>query len=103
MWPERVCLMRFAASTRWIRRKRPSARTRGLFRHLDPSLSLERIEQFARHYGEGIYPGSGLGYSNGQLLLGFHHNVPDNTLPIFWMDEFDREWDALFPRYTKVY
>lgn len=41
-----------------------------------------------------------LGYENGQLLLGFYHNTPDNTLPIFWMSE---KWTPIFKRYSKLY
>ena len=28
-----------------------------------------------------------LGYRDSQLLIGFQHNTPDNTLPIIWYDE----------------
>tara|TARA_B100001059_G_C17789767_1_gene559402 strand:+ start:19 stop:600 length:582 start_codon:yes stop_codon:yes gene_type:complete len=42
-----------------------------------------------------------LGYKNSQLLLGFAHNTPDNTLPIFWGDK--STWKPIFKRYHKFY
>ena len=44
-----------------------------------------------------------LGYKDGQLLIGFNHNTPDNTLPIFWYDENDINWFPIFKRYNKKY
>lgn len=41
-----------------------------------------------------------LGYKGSQLLLGFTHNTPDNTLPIIWGDY---DWVPLFKRYHKNY
>jgi len=48
-------------------------------------------------------PQHGLGFNNGQLLIGFHHNTPDNTLPIIWYDESEIGWMPIFPRYNKIY
>jgi hypothetical protein len=39
-----------------------------------------------------------LGYKNSQALIGFHHNVPDNTLPIIWSDN---NWHPIFKRIHK--
>lgn len=44
-----------------------------------------------------------LGYSNSQLLIGFEHNVPDNTLPIIWYNEDEPQWTPIFKRYNKIY
>jgi hypothetical protein len=44
-----------------------------------------------------------LGFKDGQLLIGFHHNTPDNSLPIFWYDEEDLPWNPIFRRYNKKY
>ncbi len=44
-----------------------------------------------------------LGYNNGQLMLGFHHNTPDNTMPIFWYNEDMIPWQPIFERKNKVY
>jgi hypothetical protein len=54
-------------------------------------------------YGSTIWPEYPLGYEDGQLLLGFHHNTPDNTLPVFWADEeCGSPWTPIFKRYPKV-
>lgn len=44
-----------------------------------------------------------LGFCDGQLLIGFHHNTPDNTLPIIWHDEEGINWNPVFRRYNKKY
>jgi hypothetical protein len=41
-----------------------------------------------------------LGYKNSQALIGMHHNIPNNTLPIIWSKN---DWHPIFPRKTKVY
>ncbi len=53
-------------------------------------------------YGRLLVPGYPLGYADGQLLLGFHHNTPDNTLPIIWVDNGPRDWKPIFRRYGKL-
>ena len=42
-----------------------------------------------------------LGYQDCQMLLGFHHNTPNNTLPIFWQEK--NWWAPIFKRYAKIY
>lgn len=42
-----------------------------------------------------------LGFRDCQLLLGFHHNTPDNALPIIWYDETTVRWTPIFKRYNK--
>jgi hypothetical protein len=71
----------------------------------DPALdvSLSDALAFASVYGALLVPGHPLGYKDGQLLLGFHHNVPDNSLPIFWINETSIQWEPVFPRFSKVY
>lgn len=44
-----------------------------------------------------------LGYLDCQLLVGFHHNTPDNTLPIIWYAENPSLWTPIFPRDNKKY
>jgi len=41
------------------------------------------------------------GFGNSQVLVGFHHNIPDNTLPIFWSNAHG--WEPLFRRKRKRY
>ena len=66
----------------------------------DSCLSKEEGETIARHYGERVFPRHSLGYRNSQLLLGFHHNIPNNTLPIIWRQRTTPPWYAIFPRST---
>jgi hypothetical protein len=42
-----------------------------------------------------------LGYKNSELLIGLHHNIPDNTLPIIWSDS--KDWVPIFSRKKKIY
>ncbi|MDR1739864.1 MAG: hypothetical protein LBR45_03820 [Bacteroidales bacterium] len=44
-----------------------------------------------------------LGWGDCQLLLGFNHNTPNNTLPIIWCDEDNTNWHPIFKRYNKKY
>lgn len=59
-------------------------------------------KQVCENYGEYLEgKRNALGYKNSETLLGFHHNIPDNTLPIIWSDE--REWYPIFKRERKIY
>ncbi len=61
-------------------------------------------ETMCQTYGDRLFPGDALGYDDCQLLLGFQHNTPDNTLPIFWSDgDGATRWAPLFKRYPKLY
>ena len=61
-------------------------------------------EQMCRRYGARMVSARHvLGYEDSQLLIGFHHNVPDNTLPIIWFDGPDGvAWKPIFRRYPKL-
>ena len=52
-----------------------------------------------KRVGAQLNPSAPLGYGGCQLLLGFAHNVPNNTLPIFWLQ--DEAWFPVFKRYHK--
>lgn len=47
------------------------------------------------------YPDYLCGWKNGQLLLRFFYNTPDNTLPSFWTKT--DSWKPIFKRYDKFY
>lgn len=66
-------------------------------------VSKDAGRSLATTYGERIFPGSPRGWADGELLIGLHHNVPDNTLPIFWAEDPGQSWSPLFLRYDKVY
>jgi hypothetical protein len=57
--------------------------------------------KIALSYGSALQPLRPLGYKDGQLLLGFSHNTPDNTLPIFWDEGVRNAWNPVFQRYDK--
>ncbi len=63
-------------------------------------ITRETAETVCRHYGSNLVPAHPLGYGNGQMLLGFWHNTPDNTLPVIWSEE--NGWSPIFKRYPKV-
>jgi hypothetical protein len=67
-------------------------------------IRKEFARQMCRQYGEKICPSYPLGYKDNQLLLGFHHNIPDNTLPIIWSKGTnEKKWSPIFTRYEKIY
>ena len=64
-------------------------------------ISREFAEKTCRYYGHSLCgPEHSLGYKDGQMLLGFSHNIPDNTLPVIWSDSSG--WKSIFKRYQKV-
>ncbi|MEI3848061.1 MULTISPECIES: phosphoribosyltransferase-like protein [unclassified Microbacterium] len=64
-------------------------------------ISRETGRAVAERYGADLAPGNALGYGEGGLMLGLHHNVPDHTLPIFWVQEAYGPWNPMFRRYPK--
>lgn len=63
-----------------------------------------KIRATCEKYGSKVWPAHPLGYKDGQLLIGFNHNTPDNTLPIFWADGgLGEAWTPIFRRYHKDY
>lgn len=73
------------------------------FSHPPSWFDRDEMEMVAEYYGNKLWYPHGLGFKNGQLLLGFAHNTPDNTLPIFWFDGGVPRWSPVFVRYHKVY
>lgn len=64
-------------------------------------ISKNFTHEFCLKYGMQFFDEiDSLGFNNGQLLIGFSHNIPDNTLPVFW---YERSWAPIFKRYTKIY
>jgi hypothetical protein len=68
-----------------------------------PPHHIDDIYKIANSYGEKLQPRQALGYKGGQLMLGFSHNTPDNTLPIFWDEGHNMPWSPVFIRYDKNY
>lgn len=64
---------------------------------------MKKVREFCYKYGQQICKGKELGYSNSQALVLFAHAVPNNTLPIIWVDEYDDNgakkcWQPLIAR-----
>lgn len=58
-------------------------------------------KQMCMKYGRKLCSSMPLGYRSCQMLLGFHHNTPNNTLPIFYIEK--NGWSPMFKRYAKIY
>lgn len=72
--------------------------------NIDENIDKLFAKAMCCNYGKQLLPSYPLGFKNGQLLIGFHHNTPDNTLPIIWYDEQKHiTWNPIFRRYPKVY
>ncbi len=66
---------------------------------IDPAFA----KKMAEAYGKTLCADHPLGWRDCQLLLGFFHNVPDNTLPIIWFAESEGpQWRSVFKRYSKI-
>jgi len=72
-----------------------------------PDIDRDTAIAVAKEYGNLLDPNYSCGYKDSQLLLGFHHNTPDNTLAIIWEDQTMHgaklPWVPAFKRYPKVY
>jgi hypothetical protein len=66
-------------------------------------FDIAKLQELAESYGRRLQPSRALGYKDGQLLLGFSHNTPDNTLAIFWDEGHLSPWNPVFVRYDKKY
>ncbi|API56107.1 hypothetical protein BMW22_29705 (plasmid) [Rhizobium leguminosarum] len=70
-----------------------------IFSHPDTPFDRAKVKATCEKYGSNLWAAHPLGYKNGQLLLGFNHNTPDNSLPIFWRET--STWRPIFKRYHK--
>ena len=74
------------------------------FSGIGPDLDQKFARAMCLKYGRPLFRGHPFGYRNSQLLLGFQHNIPDNTLPIFWAGAASRlPWEPVFRRHNKLY
>jgi hypothetical protein len=69
-----------------------------IFNAANVDFDREKVKATCQKYGSQLWPQYPLGYKDGQLLIGFNHNTPDNTLPLFWADA---PWRPIFKRYHK--
>lgn len=65
---------------------------------IDPMIA----RRIVIHYGKRLIRKFPIGWESCGLLLSFHHNTPNNSLPIFWHKGTSTSpWKALFPRHSK--
>jgi hypothetical protein len=72
------------------------------FANPPPGITREFARDVAQKYGQRLVAKWPLGYRHNELLLGFHHNIPDNALPIIWFEYGSASWSPILPRYPKV-
>lgn len=74
-----------------------------LFRNPPVGTERDASKNMASLYGCKLVDNEhALGYCDSQLLMGFQHNTPDNTLPIIWSSNATRfPWSPIFKRYPK--
>jgi len=73
------------------------------FRNPPEGVDRETAHTLALRYGRQLSLAEPLGFEDGQLMLGFVHNTPNNTLPIFWHPgHANRTWYPVFRRYSKL-
>lgn len=73
--------------------------------NLPEGLDANLLVSIASVYGATLVPEHPMGYEGSELLLGFFHNTPDNTLPVIWCDQENssqEHWYPIFRRYPKV-
>ncbi len=74
-----------------------------IYRDVPEPLDRTRGMALASRFGARLQPAHPLGFQNGQLLVGFAYNTPDNTLPIIWSSGTDDfPWTPVFKRYSKL-
>lgn len=71
------------------------------FTKILPEIDKLQSESISKIYGKKLINLHPLGYKDGQLLISFFHNTPDNVLPIFWCSSVS--WLPIFKRYNKIY
>ena len=72
------------------------------FEGCPPGIDKDQALEIFLHYGSQLWSSHPLGYDDNQLLLGFWHNTPDNTLPPIWFNEDLSVWRPIFERYHKI-
>ena len=72
------------------------------FKNAPEGISKAYAKNTFLKHGRQICPAHPLGYEDGQQLIGFEHNVPDNTLPAIWFEDDNSSWVPIFKRYHKI-
>lgn len=69
-----------------------------------PELDQARVRELCLGFGSIMRCRHPLGFGDAELAVGFNHNTPDDTLPIFWVEPDDvlPMLRPVFRRYDKV-
>lgn len=67
----------------------------------DELFNRDSSKDMALRNGIKLWQKHPLGFDDSQLMIGFPHNTPNNTLPIFWFEKAEIPWKAIFKRYGK--
>ena len=67
------------------------------FRTHPAPINRDFAHQMCQAHGSRLWAAFPLGYHDGQLMIGFHHNTPDNTLPVMWCDSASPPSTPMFP------
>lgn len=70
----------------------------------DAAALKARAKEICLQHGRILYPSHPLGFGEAELAVGFSHNTPDDSLPIFWKRQsaFLPNFRPLFRRYGKL-
>jgi hypothetical protein len=64
-------------------------------------INMDIVSTIIRTYGIKLWKKHPCGFENNQLVLGMHHNIPNNTIPIIWYESENQNWIPIFKRYIK--
>jgi hypothetical protein len=65
----------------------------------EDSGEREKAREVMEQKGRILYRDYPLGYDDMELAVSFHHNTPDNSLPVIWKRMDDGTWYPLFERF----
>ena len=71
-----------------------------VFRHPPDHIDGTQSRLLSEGYGRKLWSRWPLGFGDCQLLLAFHHNVPNNSLPILWGSRPGDGWKPAFQRHS---
>jgi len=71
------------------------------FANCPKAINKDIVNNIIKIYGLSIWKEHPHGYGDSQLVLGMHHNIPNNTIPIIWWESDNDAWTPIFRRYKK--
>ena len=65
-------------------------------------INIDIVSNIIKLYGLKLWRKHPCGFRDNQLVLGMHHNIPNNTIPIIWYESETSNWIPIFKRYTMI-